>query len=470
MNSKSRLPVIAAVAVTMLHAVSSLAQMSADELEYQQAFQRATQAMIWGMPAVSMMGVRNGSKRDLGATFNDVMYMSHPMVSRHGFLTANNQVPYVIVLLDTTNGPAVLEVPPASPNTIFFGSAIDMWQVPITDVGPAGADAGKGGKYLFLPPGYDKQPPEGYLVFRPKTFHVNVGLRPVAVKGGTLEEGVAYAKRLKAYPLGKPARAGRYIDAFPKKWDTLPKYDISYFEDLATVIDEEPVQPKDLAMMGMLSSLGIETGKPFEPDGRTRKALEDALKLGYAQMQSYFTTPGRALEPFWPDSGWQSLHLSKAQAAEGFPFVTKDELLIDARAGGIYFWATWLPKRLGKGSFYLMGLRDKKGRLLDGKSLYRLRVPKEVPARDFWSAIVYSMETKGFIANASKVGISSYEKADLRANADGTIDLYFGPKPPEGMETNWLPTGEPFFLIFRLYGPEKALFEKTWRLPDVEAM
>jgi hypothetical protein len=118
----------------------------------QEAFQRGTQAVIWGVPAVSMMGVRRGSERDLGATFNDIIYMSHPMVSRHGFLTANNQVPYVITSLNSTDGPVVLEVPPASEKTIFFGSVIDAWQVPVTDVGPEGADQGEGGKYLFLPP------------------------------------------------------------------------------------------------------------------------------------------------------------------------------------------------------------------------------------------------------------------------------------------------------------------------------
>jgi hypothetical protein len=127
-----------------------------------------------------------------------------------------------------------------------------------------------------------------------------------------------------------------------------------------------------------------------------------------------FTTPGKALVPFWPDRQWQTLNLSRQQAEEGFPFVTADELLLDPRGGGVYFWATWLPKHLGKGSFYLMGLRDKTGALLDGSSLYRLQVPKNVPAREFWSAIVYSMETKGFIANASRVGISSYEKAELK--------------------------------------------------------
>ena len=338
-----------AIATAGVEAIPSAS--STEELDYRQAFQRGTQAMIWGMPAVSMMGVRHGSERDLGATYNDIMYMSHPMVSRHGFLTANNQVPYVLSMLNTTDGPVVVEVPPASEKTIFFGSVIDAWEVPVTDMGPPGADAGKGGKYLFLPPGYDKPVPEGYLVFRPETFHTYLGLRPIAVNGGTLEEGVAYSKRLKAYPLASPDKIGRYIDAFPKKWDTLPKYDISFFQDLATVVDEEPVQAKDLAMMGMLSSIGIKKGSSFKPNEQTTKALNAALKLGYAQMQNYFTTPGRALKPFWPDHDWQVLDLPKAQMEAGFPYVNADELLIDARAGGVYFWATWLPKHLGKGSF-----------------------------------------------------------------------------------------------------------------------
>jgi hypothetical protein len=221
-------------------------------------------------------------------------------------------------------------------------------------------------------------------------------------------------------------------------------------------------------MMGMLPSLGIRKGQPFKPDAETAKALEQAVKVGYKMMQNYFTTPGKALVPFWPDNQWQGPNLSREQAEEGFPFVTTDELLLDLRGGGLYFWATFLPKHLGKGSFYLMGLRDKTGALLDGSSLYRLRVPKEVPAREFWSAIVYSIETKGFIANASRVGISSYEKAELKSNPDGTVDLYFGPKAPQGLESNWIPTGEDYFLIFRLYGPEPALFKKTWTLPDVE--
>jgi hypothetical protein len=126
-----------------------------------------------------------------------------------------------------------------------------------------------------------------------------------------------------------------------------------------------------------------------------------------------------------------------------------------------------LPKNLGGGSDYLMSLRDKSGDLFDGKTLYRLRVPKDVPAKEFWSAIAYSMKTKGFIRDAKRVGLSSQNK-DLKANADGTHDIYFGPTAPKGMELNWVPTGEDFFLIFRLYGPEKSVLEQTWKLNDVE--
>ncbi len=477
MNAKlHKLAGLTFAAVLLLCSVPGVAQdkappaSSGENLNYQQALQRGTQAVIWGMPAVSMAALRRGAQRDLGAGINDIIYFSKPMVSRHGFLTANNQVPYVIVSLSTADGPVVLDVPPASPHTVFFGTVIDAWQVPVVDVGPEGADKGKGGKYLFLPPGYNKPVPAGYLVQRAKTYHLYVGLRPVAINGGTVAEGVKYSQLLKAYPLSQAAKPtpNRYIDAYPKPWDTLVKFDKSYFEDLATVVNEEPVQEKDLVMMGMLGSIGIQKGQPFKPDADAAKALEPAVKLGYDMMMQYFVTPGKALVPFWPDRKWDTLNLSKEQAEQGFPFVTKDQLLLDPRAGGVYFWATWLPKRLGKGSFYLMGLRDSSGTLFDGSSLYRLRVPKDVPAREFWSAIVYSRATAGFIPKVDRVGISSYQKADLKANADGTIDLYFGPKAPAGMESNWIPTGEDFFLIFRLYGPEKALFAKTWTLADVE--
>jgi hypothetical protein len=445
-----------------------------DELAYQLAFQRGTQAVIWGMPAASMMSVIRSAQSQLGAVVNeDIVYFSKPMVSRHSFLTPNNDTPYVFSLLNTKGGPMVLEVPPASEKVVFFGTAIDTWQVPIVDVGPAGEDKGQGGKYLFLPPGYDGEVPEGYFVYRPPTYHVGTALRPIRIGGGTLEEAVEYSKRLKAYPLSqaKNPKPNRYIDAFPKTWNTLPHYDLSFFENLAEVVNEEPVQPQDLVMMGMLPTIGIEKGKPFKPNPVAAKALDDAIQLAYNEMLEYSITPGKALAPYWADRQWGVPNLPREVLESGFHFAFKDQYLLDHRAGGLAFWATWWPKHLGKASFYLIGQRDKDGELFDGSATYRLRVPKNTPAAQFWSVIVYSRSKESFAAfipESVRVGISSYEKADLKANADGSIDIYFGPKAPTGFESNWLPTGQDFFLWFRLYGPEKPLFDKSWILPDVE--
>lgn len=106
--------------------------------------------------------------------------------------------------------------------------------------------------------------------------------------------------------------------------------------------------------------------------------------------------------------------------------------------------------------------------MVNGKCTYKLTVPKNTPAKDFWLVIVYSMKTKGFVEGANTVGLSSQDLGKMKKNPDGSVDVYFAPAGAAGMASNWIPTGEDFFLIFRLYGPEKPLFEKTWTLADVE--
>ncbi len=128
-----------------------------------------------------------------------------------------------------------------------------------------------------------------------------------------------------------------------------------------------------------------------------------------------------------------------------------------------------MPEQLGGGTFYLTGIRDAQGQLLDGTSTYRLRVPGDTPAKDFWSVIVYSMQTKGYVSGVERVGLSDLNDGKrMKYNEDSSVDVFFAPQAPEGLESNWIPTGEPFFLLFRLYGPDKPLFDKTWKLADVE--
>ncbi len=471
MKTTHTLNLLAAAIACMASLSTSVAQAAEGKqsIEYEMKVERAAQAAIWAIPAVAIWGVAVGTRRDLGGDVGDVIYLSKPMASRHGFLTANDVTPYVLDSLTTKNGPLVVEVPAAGDKAAYFGSFLDAWQTPIVDVGLSGEDKGKGGKYLFLPPGYTGAVPEGYLVYRPNTYALEVAFRPVPKNGGTIEEVVEYGKSLKIYKLSEAANPPKtqFIDAYPKKWNTLPSYDINYFKDLNTIIQKEPVLDRDKAMMGLLASIGIEKGKPFAPDAETTKALEEGVRRAYDWMQHYFTTPGMSCVPMWEGSQWQVWNLSREQGKQGFPFVTEDRLMIDERAG-YYFFATALPKNLGGDTFYLTGLRDNHGTLFNGTSTYRLRVSKDTPARDFWSVIVYSMKTKGFIEGRDRVGLSSKDVGKMKANADGSVDVYFAPKPPAGLESNWIPTGEDFFLLFRLYGPEKPLFDKTWKLDDVE--
>ncbi len=443
---------------------------STSDIEYQIMVQRATQVAIWGMPAAGMIDFEKATKRDLGGNVNDVVYVSKPFVSRHGFLTANDVTPYAWGSLSCKKGPLVVEVPPANDKVGYFGTIVNTWDVPLIDVGTTGHDKGKGAKYLILPPGYDGEVPKGYVAVQSDSFNQGFSFRPVMKEGATFKDTAAHTKRLKIYHLADASNPPptRHIDAFSKKYESLPTYDLTFFEDILDVISREPTRPQDKAMLAMLAGIGLEKGKPFKPTADQKLAMEEGIKLAYASMQSYFITEGKAMLPWWKDKKWYMWNFAAGQAEAGFPYVTDDKILIDERAGGSYFWITYLPKNLGGGTFYLTGLRDSDGNLYDGKSTYKLRVPKDTPAKDFWSAIVYSMKTKGFVAGADRVGISSRDKDTLKFNDDGSVDIYFAPKPPKGLKSNWIPTGEDFFLLFRLYGPDKPLFDKTWVLDDVE--
>jgi len=441
-------------------------------IEYQIMVQRATQVAIWAMPAVGIVDFKKATIRDLGGTINDVVYLTKPFDSKHGFLTANDVTAYAWGSMSTAKGPLVLEVPPASDKVSYFGTIVNAWDQPIEDVGPPGADKGKGAKYLLLPPGYEGDiPKEGYLVYHVDTIEMAFAFRPRLYKGATDADAAEYAKGLKIYHLADAADppATTYLDARPKPYNSLPTYDHTFFEDVNDVIQNNPIRLQDKVMVGLLKDLGIEKGKGFNPTEEQKRAMDEGLKLAYDAMQTFFITEGKAMLPLWKDkSQWQVWNFAPGQAQAGFPYETDDAILVDERAGGSYFWITFLPKYLGGGTFYLTGLRDGDGNLFNAKDTYKLNVPAKVPAKDFWSIIVYSMKTKGFVQNTKRLGLSSRNADTMQVNEDGSYDIYFSPKPPEGKESNWIPTGEDFFLIFRLYGPESKDFFKIWSLGDVE--
>jgi hypothetical protein len=441
-------------------------------IEEQIGYNRAIEATVWGVPAVSMAAVRASLKRDLDANFGDIVYFSKVMDSKHEFLTANNQTPYVVTVLDLRNGPMVLEVPPATKKVAFFGSAIDSWEVPMADIGPAGEDAGKGGKYLFLPPGYTSVPPKDYIVVPCATVFAHIALRPIPMGDATTEDAVAYSQTLKTYPLSQAAnpQASRYVDAFPKVWKTLPTYDLNFMRLLAEVVNLEPAQPKDAAMLGMLATLGIEKGKSFTPDATQTKLLDAAASKAAEYMQ--YDMLNNAFKPFWPDRKWVATNTGNNYS---YSFYGNGRLDYNNRATRFAYWGTFVPKKLGDptklpASYYLKVFREKSGVLLNGRGLYRLNVPANTPVKDFWSIIVYELSTSAFIRTTeNRVGLSSYDKSKMTMNKDGSVDLYIGEKAPAGKENNWIPTGgKDFWIMMRFYGPQQTLFDKKWEMPDVE--
>jgi hypothetical protein len=151
-------------------------------------------------------------------------------------------------------------------------------------------------------------------------------------------------------------------------------------------------------------------------------------------------------------------------------YETPDAYPVDAR-GLTHYWAFSTVKHLGAGQFYLMSIKDKDGQTLDGGKSYRLVVPSAAPARQYWSATVYDRATHAFIRDLAWTGRSS-QTSGLQTKADGSADIYFGPEAPAGENSNWVPTkpGGLFEVLFRVYGPEKPLFDKSWVLPDIERM
>jgi hypothetical protein len=440
------------------------------ELEQRTLHRRAVEVVIWGMPAVNYDRMYQAAVREATGDFNQVIYWSRLPDWKIQTLTPNPDAIYLTPFTNTAEvGPVVLEIPPADEGSIT-GTVMDVWQCALEDVGPAGVDKGQGGKYLILPPGHEGKVPAGYIPLPSDTYEGYALLRSVPRSGHEADvvKAVAYGKRIKIYPLSRAAMppATTFVDVVDVVYDATISYDLRFFESLNRIVQAEPWLERDKAMIDQLKSIGIEKGKPFSPDQRTQDVLNDAADEAHAwlmaQYEASFTSP------FYEGCHWAlpgSRELFEGQATF---FAKPDVYPVDVR-GVTFSYAYFTPKHLGTGSSYLLAIADNEGRLLDGGMTYRLTVPSNVPVRQYWSATVYDRATHAPIRSARWPSRSS-QTPGLQENADGSVDVYLGPRAPAGMESNWVPTstdGE-FEVLFRFYGPEEPLFEKTWRLPDIE--
>jgi hypothetical protein len=232
------------------------------------------------------------------------------------------------------------------------------------------------------------------------------------------------------------------------------------------MIQIEPWLDRDRAMIDLLKSIGIEKGKPFNPDESTTAILNAAASDAHDYLEARYEEVFQP--PFDASARWALPASKELAAALQSNFADPNSYPTDAR-GLAYSYAYFSAKHLGAGQYYLMTIKDKAGDAFDGSKTYRLHVPPNPPVKLYWSATVYDRATHALIRDMRWSSRSSHTPG-LQKNADGSSDVYFAPKAPAGKESNWVPTNADgrFEVLFRLYGPEKAFFEKQWLLPDIE--
>ena len=428
----------------------------------QMDLQRATQAYYDFIPALSMHGILKSQVRDYGArSSSDVLVFANRMNSEPLWLTGNVDSIYAMLTIDMKkDGPLVIEVPPG-----VMGPLDDAYFRFVVDFGATGPDKGKGGKYLLLPPGYDGPVPEGYFVARSTSYRLWGLLRANPGEG---DKAMNYYRQLKVYPLDQPDRKGRYINVSGLPLNSLAPEGIEAFQWLHEIIEHEPVDFINKELLGRLASLGIEKGKPFNPDARMQRILEKAAKLAVAMARTNTFDSRDPDVKVYKDRQWETVFIGGSAA-----FEKRGYRNLDARAlfhfGAIVITpAMAAPLPEGVGSKYLFGYKDADGNYFDGSKNYKLHIPPNVPVKDFWSVTIYDPATRSQL-QTSKEFPSIGSQALPGTNPDGSIDIYFGPQPPEGKEKFWLETlpGKGWFPVFRIYGPLKAYNNKTWKPDDI---
>ena len=430
-------------------------------------FERGVQAFLTAMPGASVYGLREGF-RSQGATDNQtVLITENLMDSKSLFLTANTETIYNMMWLDLKNGPLVIESPPN-----ILGIIDDFWFHYVGDVGNAGPDKGKGGKFLLLPPGYTGEVPEGYFVSRSKTYGNIFFWRGFVVDGSTQPAVEATRKFAKVYPLAqvKTPPPMKFINVSGRAFNTIHANDFTFFEEINHVVQEEPNDALDPETLGVLASIGIEKGKPFAPDERMKKILTDSAAVGNATARAIVFKSRLKEAYFYPNSAWCTPFIGGSYEFLSQPGVRN----LDARTFFFYYATGITPamaaKIVGVGSQYAVALVDSEGKPLDGGKTYKVHLPPNIPVKTFWSFVVYDNQTRSELQTDEQFPSIGSQKKRIVINSDTSVDVYFGPTAPAGHEANWVQTvpGKGWNAILRLYGPLQPWFDKTWKPGELE--
>ena len=431
---------------------------------------RAVDAFLKGIPGASLQALIKGPAA-LGVDAVGKVAIFDKLMDSHAlFLTANTSTLYIMPYISTKDvGPVVVEVPPA-----MLGAFNDAWFRYVGDVGLAGPDRGKGGKYLVLPPSYKGNIPAGYNLIKPRTYALWLFMRGNISKG--IDSAVKNVKdNLKVYPLSEKSKPKpcEFISMSGKEFNTIHPNDYQFYVHLDHLVQEESDEMLDAETKGLFASIGIKKGHKFVPDARMKQVLTDAVAIGNAAARANNWYPRGDLKMvyFYQDKATEWV---MAYPGKNVFFNYDGAFDTDARAWFHYTYTAVTPAmatpREGRGSDYAIAFKDADHKPFRGSKTYRIHLPPNVPVNDFWALTLYDTQTRSMLQTDQQFPTVGSQDKGFKQNKDGSYDVYFGPKPPKGFEKNWLQTipGKSWFVILRMYGPLKPWIDKTWRPSEIE--
>jgi hypothetical protein len=292
------------------------------------------------------------------------------------------------------------------------------------------------------------------------------------VNGSTQPVVEATKKFAKVYLLAQAKNPPpmKFINISGKAFNTIHANDFTFFEEVNHVVQEEPNDALDPETLGLLAAIGIEKGKPFAPDERMKKILTESVAVGNATARAIVFKNRMKDAYFYPNSAWCTAFIGGS-----YEFLTQPGVRnLEARTM-FFYYATFITpamamKMVGVGSQYAAAFVDSKGRALDGSKTYRIHLPPNIPAKNFWSFVIYDNQTRSMLQTDERFPSIGSQKKGLVVNADTSVDIWFGPTAPAGHEANWLQTvpGKGWNVLIRLYGPLQPWFDKTWKPGEFE--
>ncbi len=442
-------------------------------------FIRGVEVFLHALSGASAAAMRRGLHA-AGVNGAGVFGIFDRKIDAHSlFLLGDPERVSALTWLDLREGAMIVELPNGASGALddfFFRRTADMGEVAKEEANDS---------FLFVPPGYQGQLSEQYLIFKSRTFGnlLHMGnTSAVDDPGATasaLREGIRIepfdvplledldfdepsddedATAVSPEPL-EPESTMRFVALSGRSFGTVFANDLGFYRQVDELVQEEPIEALGPETLGLLASIGIRRGTSFAPNPRWTAILSEAATVANATARALAFRPRDPERFVAPGSAWIAPLFSGDYLRQGVR-------LLDARTAFFYV-ATPFEE---PGVRWAMAARDDSGRPLNGAWSYRVTLPPDVPARA-WSLVAYDPQTRSMLQtpHTSRPMVSSLSGSPAR-NEDGSITLHFGPEAPQSLEGNWIPTipGKGWFLVLRLYGPTKAWPDQTWRPGEIE--